>query len=274
MADGEANMQRYNDKVAAHKSTLPPDDGIMGPSYSFVDELPTPGEIGVRSGGDFSAISDAVSGVNYYVDAIGFGQKTMFNSRDMNPLGLRYFMNTGSICSNGAAMFDYIDTTPKGNLLGERVKKALRDMGLPGMRGLAPGIMEDARDALNPMPLLRAAAGGGYPQCKLVTREVGDLNGNIRSPHDGTVWIKGDTQMVNGRPNQSRWIQDTDQKGHPVYLDQAAYEAAPKQFYPDGSPITEGFGNGWEDYIDKRTAAGLLLAGIAVSFAVFAAHRK
>jgi hypothetical protein len=147
-------------------------------------------------------------------------------------------------------------------------------MGLPGMRGLAPGIMEDARDALNPMPLLRAAMGSGYPQCRLANNEVGDLNGNIRSPHDGTVWIQGETQLINGRPHQSRWIQDKDAKGNPVFMEQEAYEAAPKTFYPDGTPITEGFGNGWEDYIDKRTVAGLLLVGAALSMLTFAAHRK
>ena len=271
MAD---NMKKYNDLVAKHKSKAPADIGIMGPAYSFADELPTPGEIGVRSGGDMGAIVDAVSGINYYVDTIGFGQKTGINTRDMQPLGLRYFMNTGSICSNGAAMYDYIDTTPMGDLLGQRVKNGLRDMGLPGMRGLAPGIMEDARDALNPMPLLRAAMGSGYPQCTLVTNEVGDLYGNIRSRHDGTTWIQGDTQLINGRPHQSRWIQSKDAKGSPVFLDQEAYEAAPKTFYPDGTPITEGFGNGWEDYVDKRTAAGLLLVGAALAMLTFAAHRK
>jgi len=273
---GEANVARYNEKIAKRGPVQSQDGGFMGPSYSYADELPTPAEIGVRSGGDVGAIMDAAAGVNYYVDAIGFGQKTMFNSRDLAPLGVRYFMNTGSTCSNGASMYDYIDTIPKGNLLGARVDKGLQDMGLPRMRGLAPGIMEDARDALNPMPLLRAAIGSGYPQCKLVQLPVGDAYGRLSSPSDANnVWVKGPVVMINGAPHQNKWIQDTDSKGNKVFLDRDAWERAPKTYYPDGTPI-EGFQNGpafWEEYIDKKTAAGLLLAGLAVAFATYAAHK-
>jgi hypothetical protein len=274
--DGEQNVARYNEKVAKRGPVQSQDVGFTGPSYSYADELPTPAQIGVRSGGDAGAIIDAASAVNYYVDTIGFGQKTMFNPRDMEPLGVRYFLNTGAICSNGASMYDYVDTIPKGNLLGKRVDKGLSDMGLPRMRGLAPGIMEDARDALNPMPLLRAAVGGGYPQCRLVTYPVGDGYGRLASPSDASnVWVKGDIVMVNGRPHQARWIQDVDNKDATIFLDRDAWEKAPKTYYPDGKPI-EGFTNApafWEEYVDKKTVAGLLLAGLAVAFATYAAHK-
>jgi hypothetical protein len=257
------------------KTQVTPDAGYDA-AYSYADELPSPSEVGVRSSGDIDAITDAVGAVNYYVDAIGFGQKTLFNRHDMNPLGLRYFMNTGSTCSNGAVMYDYVDTTPKGDLLGQRVKTALSDMGLPGMRGLAPGIMEDARDALNPMPLLRAAMGSGYPQCRQVTLPVGDLNGNISSPHEANKnWITGTTTRSGNQAMQTRWVQDRDSKGRPLFMDQEAYNASKKIYNPDGTPI-EGFdGAGFlEKYIDKQTAAALMFGGIVLAFITISMNRK
>jgi len=274
--DGEANVAAWQKKVAAAgaaKSGAADSPGILGSSYSYADELPVPGEIGVRAGGDVGAIMDAVGGVNYYVDAIGFGEKTMFNQRDLKPLGVRYFMSTGSTCSNGALMWEYIDTTTKGDLMGKRVDKALGSMGLPRMRGLAPGILEDARDALNPMPIFHAAMGTGYPKCQKVTLPVGDLQGNIRSPHDpNVVWVKG---KVDPGPTQTKWVQAKDGDGYPLFMSSVDYQNDPKIYYPDGSPI-EGFENPafWEKYIDKRTMAGLMFAGLVVAFATIAIHKN
>jgi hypothetical protein len=266
-------MQRYNTKVAAYGpgKTADMNTGMMGPDYSFADELKTPAEVGVRSGGSAGDIIDAVAGVGYYTDVIGFGERTGINQHNMVPMGLRYFMSTGSTCSNGALMFEYIDTTPKGNLLGKRIGKAITDMGLPAMRGLAPGILEDARDALNPFPLFNAAMGSGYPKCKQVTLPVGDLNGNTTSPYDNTkVWIKGE---INPGSTQTRWVQDTDAGGYPVFMSQTDYENEPKLYYPDGTPI-EGFCSPDDAAARKRTVASLLLGGLIFATAVFVMNKS
>lgn len=273
--EGEANMAKYNEKVTAAgdaKSGKADSPGFFGPSYSFDNEIKSPKEIGVRADGSPGGILDAVSGVNYYSDVIGFGQKTLFNFTDMQPMGIRYFMPTGAVCSNGAQMWEYVDSIPKGDLLGNRVKNALQDMGLPGMRGLAPGIMEDARDALNPMPLFRAAMGSGYPKCKQVTLPVGDGYGNIRSPSDGTLWIKG---RVDPGPTQTKWVQDRDANGITLFMDRIEYENAPKTLYPDGTPI-EGYSEEmfWEKYIDRKSMAGLMVCGLAVAFLTFSANKE
>jgi hypothetical protein len=266
---GEKNMQRYNAKVAARGpgNTADMNTGMMGPDYSFADELKTPGEVGVRSGGSAGDIIDAVAGVGYYTDVIGFGERTGINQRDMKPMGLRYFMSTGSTCSNGALMFEYIDTMPQGNLLGKRISQAITDMGLPAMRGLAPGILEDARDALNPFPLFNAAMGTGYPKCKQVTRPVGDAYGHTTSPYDSNnVWIKG---QIDPGSMQTRWVQDTDAGGYPIFMSQVDYENDPKLYYPDGTPI-EGFSNPDDAAAAAaRTVAALLLGGLAFATAVY-----
>jgi hypothetical protein len=278
---GEANMQVWRDKVTAAgepKSGKSENPGFLGPNYAFADQLKTPAEIGVRNDGSVDGIMRAVAGVNYYSDAIGFGEPTMLNKgyNHLSPMGIRYFLPTGATCSNGALMWTYIDNVPKGNLLGKRLSKAMQDMGLPGMKGLAPGVLEDARDALNPMPIFQAAIGSGYPKCKLVTLPVGDMEGRVVDPYDSqNVWIKGKVENTGKGPTQTRWVQDRDAGGNPVFMSQLDYENDKKLYYPDGSHI-EGFTSKgiWEEYIDTQTLAGLVFAGLAVGLITFAHYKS
>jgi len=131
------------------------------------------------------------------------------------------------------------------------------------MKGLAPGMLEDARDALNPIPIFQAVIGTGYPKCKQVTLPVGDLNGNTRSPYDpDNVWIKGD---INPGNTQTRWIQDRDGSG-PITISQVDYQTEQKLYYPDGTTI-ENFMN-QHDWSNK-TVATVLLASLVASISVF-----
>jgi len=205
-------------------------DTVMGPNYSYADELSTPTELGI-SGNDGSAggIIRAVAGINYYTDAIGFGQSTglaKMNGMNQRPLGIRYFTKTGATCSNGAKMYQYIDTTPQG-LPGRVGQEIQRTLGVE-MKGLAPGIMADAAGALDPRPMFMAMSGSAYPKCKQVTLPVGDLKGQLRSPSSGTQWItESDTRVQDGTPYQTRWVYDSD-------LTQAQYNAEPKTQAKEG----------------------------------------
>ena len=68
--------------------------GYFGPKYSFADNIPLPGQIGVRQEPTFGAIIDSVGGINYYIDTIAFGGRTMFDSHSPQPMGTRFFLNT------------------------------------------------------------------------------------------------------------------------------------------------------------------------------------
>jgi hypothetical protein len=188
--------------------------GYLGPNYNPADELLPPASIGVRRGGDLGDVLGAVKGIIYYGDMIGFGQSSSNVTRGMpglKPLGVNYFVNSGIKCSNGATMYEYVTTMPTGNALGEKVRNALRDVNLPQLRGMAPGILEDAQNALNPTPIINAITGSGNPVCKLVTKPVGDFDGNIYNV-DGEILIEqlaeDDLVRINGRAHQTRWIQD------------------------------------------------------------------
>jgi hypothetical protein len=213
------------------------DYGYFGPSYSFADNIPLPGQIGVRSESSFGAIFDAVGGVNYYVDTIAFGSPTFFDSQDTKPMGIRYFLNTGQKCSNGATMSEYFDGIPKGDALGSTIAKALASVGLPGLKGLGPGIIENARDALDPRPLLSAATSSGYPVCQKIVCPVGDIYGRIQNMQDPTQppYIVDPVTYVNGMPFQERWVQGYDATGSPISVSMDEFGAAPKCYNADGS---------------------------------------
>jgi hypothetical protein len=187
--------------------------GMFGPNYSFADNLPLPGQVGVRDGDNLTDVVDSVKAVAYYVDMIGFGEASTGLSRSLNPkpLGVNTWMETPQVCSNGANMWVYMEGIPTGNALGKRVKDGLASAGLPGMRGLAPGMLEDAESALDPRPVLSSAFGSGLPRCRLVEKEVGDQDGSIQNSATNEYYIfdKDSAVKRGGRYYQKRWAFDS-----------------------------------------------------------------
>jgi len=227
--------------------------GMLGPKYDYTNELAPPSAIGVRNGGSIDDVVGAMAGVNYYIDAIGFGQSTgIAKSQGLQNqrLGIRYFMNTGMKCSNGSDMFEYIDNIPKGlpGRAGEEIQKTL---GVQ-LRGLAPGIVEDAANALNPVRLFGAAIGSGYSQCKQVSLPVGDERGRVKSDYDGSKWVDGTFILRNGIPYQTKWVYDRD--------------VSREEF--DKTRKIEGFSCSGPG--SQTIAAGILLAAVAVGFLISA----
>jgi len=186
--------------------------GFLGPQYNPADEMLPPASIGVHRGGDLGDVLGAVKGVIYYADMMGFGEASSGFTQGMpglRPLGVNYFVNTGLTCSNGATMWEYVQTIPTGGALGEKIKNAIRGVGLPQLRGMAPGILEDAESALNPFPVINAVVGSGYPQCRLVKKQVGDFDGKIYNV-DGVLLVdpEGLIGSGDGPYFQEHWIQD------------------------------------------------------------------
>lgn len=225
--------------------------GFLGPDYSPGDQLKVPGQVGVRRGGGLDDVIRAVKGVGYYTDMVAFGSESSSFTRGMGqkPLGVNYFINTGLTCSNGATMWEYVETIPTGTALGTNVKKALASSGLPPLKGMAPGIIEDAKAALNPFPVINAVIGSGYPQCTLKRLPVGDPERQIQNI-DG-VLIVDPSGIIQGRDGvyyQQRWIQDKTtvanngyenewenfMRGSDIQLAFEDWEKVPKVYRADG----------------------------------------
>ena len=251
---------------------VPAEMGFFGSSYNPADDLKAPQDIGVRAGDNLSDVIGAVKGVAYYVDTIGFGQSSSSLTSDMNlkPLGVNYFLPTGQTCSNGAEMYQYIEGIPKGDALGKRVKDAMSAMGLPGLRGLAPGMLEDAQGALNPIPLMGAVFGSGYPVCQEVDLPVGNSQGVTGTPESPLAWIGAvDPKKISRRNNlvfQKAWIQATDKSGKPLTISREVWEKTPKTHNRDGTPKKK---EGFATYGGQQIIPYLVIgAGLLVGFAI------
>ena len=253
--------------------------GLLGPNYSFADNLPLPGQVGVRDGDSLDSVIDSVKAVGYYVDMIGFGEASSGLTRGVGPgggpkpLGVRTWMKTGMKCSNGADMWTHMDGVPEGTALGKRIRDGLASAGLPGMRGLAPGIMEDAQSALDPMPIVKTIFGTGFPQCRLEKKEVGDQDGNIKNSATGDYYIQNPETVIKegSRSYQKRWSHDRD-------LTQDEWNKAEKTHCADGyrldnhrdsncanplESLSEGFDGFQRSWVSVGLATALIL-GIAV----------
>lgn len=226
-------------------SMIPSGIGFFGSPYSPANAMMTPPQIGVNVGDSMDDVINAVKGVGFYTDQIGFGAPStgLTQGMPLQPLGVNYFMKTGLTCSNGAEMWQYIQGIPQGDALGTKLKDVMAEMGLPPLKGLAPGMIEDAENALNPSPLINALFGSGYPQCKQATLPVGDAYGRIADPDTGEMWISNPETATNTGSGytQTYWIQDTDSQGNPINLSRDQWVAAAKTFNSDGTPKKEGF---------------------------------
>jgi hypothetical protein len=267
-----SSQQGSETRTSILPSMLPSDMGFFGSSYSPADAMKTPVQIGVKVGDSMDDVINAVKGVGFYVDQIGFGAPStgLTQGMPLAPLGVNYFIKTGLTCSNGAEMWEYVKGISQGDALGNKIKNVMAEMGLPPLKGLAPGMIEDAKNALNPAPLIGAMFGSGYPQCKRVTEQVGDAYGNIRDSDTGEAWIADPNTAVSrgGSYVQTRWVQDTDSSGNPINLTRDQWVAAPKTFNKDGTPVKTKATEGFQGFMTRPStviAAGVLCL-LAIAF--------
>jgi hypothetical protein len=243
-------------------SMIPEGIGFFGSPYKPADAMMTPPQIGVQVGNSMDDVINAVKGVGFYSDQIGFGAPStgLTQGMPLKPLGVNYFMKTGLSCSNGAEMWQYMQGITQGDALGEKMKMVMAEMGLPPLQGLAPGMIEDAENALNPSPLINAMFGSGYPQCKQVTLPVGDAYGRVMDSDTNEDWIGDSTglQQTGNGYVQTRWVQDTDRLGNPINLTRDQWVAAPKTFNPDGTPVQTQ--EAFEDFMTRPST--IIVVGV------------
>jgi hypothetical protein len=112
---------------------------IVGPAYSYADNIQTPGQLGVGTNGTFDQLYSNLAAVGTYVDDMTYGSR---------PLGNRFYINTGGTC-----------TAPDGSLQSRY--NFINNVG----SGLIPGVVGDIQ-GLNPTYLFTAIASDSSPACK------------------------------------------------------------------------------------------------------------
>jgi len=169
-------------------------------------------------------------------------------------------------------MWQYMQGIPEGNALGPNVKNAMAAMGLPPLKGLAPAMLEDVENALDPGPMMNALFGSGYPVCSEVTLPVGDAYGRIKDSTTGEPWISDpDTAIDTGNGyTQKRWIQSVDSKGNPINLSRENFEAKKKTHHPDGTPIDD---DSFQNMVTRPSSIVVIGVLCVIAFAIIRRRR-
>jgi hypothetical protein len=128
---------------------------VLGPSYSYADNVRSPSSLGVGSDGSFGQLSTNLGAVGTYINTLIQGNP---------PLGNRYYVNTGGTCTapDGSiqARYNYINNFPNGSDL---LPAGMSDLGA-GYNGLIPGVVGDI-EGLNPLYMMKALAADSSPTC-------------------------------------------------------------------------------------------------------------
>jgi hypothetical protein len=146
-------------------------DKLMGPSYPYYSNIKTPKEIGMSDEGSLSALGSDINGLISYVEVLVSGKSNA--SRSGNPLGNKFFLNTGATCKDiktnqDVERYIYVNNVPVGNI--PFISSGM-GVNFSEMRGLIPGIMGNL-NVLNPFGIMQAFLAGSNPDCQEITMET------------------------------------------------------------------------------------------------------
>jgi hypothetical protein len=128
---------------------------LVGPEYSYANNISGPSSLGVGSDGSFGQLGTNADAIAYYTKALITGDP---------PLGNQYFVNTGGMCTapDGSLQprYNYINNMASGSAA---LPSAISELG-SDFNGLIPGIAEDI-EGLNPLHLFAGLMSDPNPQC-------------------------------------------------------------------------------------------------------------
>lgn len=128
---------------------------LMGPDYSYAENIQGPSSQGVGSEGSFSQLGRNADAISYYVQQLITGDP---------PLGNQFFVNTGGTCTAPDGQlrerYNYIDNMSSGSAA---LPAAMSEIG-SDFNGLIPGIVDDI-EGLNPIHIFTAMASDASPAC-------------------------------------------------------------------------------------------------------------
>jgi len=135
---------------------------LMGPSYSYADNIQGPSSMGVSSNGSFSQIGKNTDAITNYVKYMISGPA----------LGNQFFVNTGGSCTapdkSVQSRYNYINNVANGaDALPASMKQDLGGIA-SNFDGLLPGMLTDL-EGLNPLHLFSAMAADSEPTCECYT---------------------------------------------------------------------------------------------------------
>ena len=150
-------------------------DKLLGPSYPYYENIKSPSQLGMSDSGTMKQLGKNIDGLIQYVEVLVSG--TSSASKTGQPLGNKFFLNTGGKCNDVATKtqqdrYIYINNVPNGSIpfISSAMGQNFKDF-----RGLIPGIMGNL-SVLNPFDITQAFMAGSNPDCKNIKLETIDIN--------------------------------------------------------------------------------------------------
>ncbi len=144
-----SNVEGAADKVS---------NDILGPDYSYSDNIPGPTSLGVGSNGTMGQLFTNVDAATQYIKILITGDP---------PLGNQYYVNTGGTCvapdGSTQSRMNYINNKATGEDL---VPQSMNELSFisSDLNGLIPGVVGDI-EGLDPLYLFNAMTADGSPSC-------------------------------------------------------------------------------------------------------------
>jgi hypothetical protein len=142
----------------------------MSSDYPYYKYIKNPEALGMSDKGTLAQMGKDIKGLISYTQLLVTGKGDA--STTGQPLGNRYFQNTGGKCTDvtGAEQdrYIYIDNVPDGSI---PIISSGMDVKFNEFRGLIPGVIASA-GAINPLAIMGAFMAGSIPQCQKITLET------------------------------------------------------------------------------------------------------
>jgi hypothetical protein len=179
---------------------------IMGPDYSYSDNIPGPNSLGVGSAGTMGQLTTNIDAANQYVKIMVTGDP---------PLGNQYYVNTGGACTapdgSTQSRYNYINNKSVG---ADLLPPGLSDLSFlsSDLNGLIPGIVGDL-EGLNPLFLFKSLVADGTPPCECYQCQVTDgspynfLTQSLSPDFDANLCTQVDTALckASGKESFENW---------------------------------------------------------------------
>ena len=153
------------------------EEKLLGPNYSYTNQIKSPGEMGMSSTGSFATLERDISGLISYVELLVTGGGNA--SKTGRPLGNKFFLKTGAKCKDKKTgelvqRSIYINNVPDGS-----IPFITSGMGVnfTTFEGIIPGTMSNV-SKINPFQMLQSFMMGSNPECQAMTLQTIDVNNN------------------------------------------------------------------------------------------------
>jgi hypothetical protein len=169
-------MSNFFDNIMNDLSGM--EEQILGPNYKYHKFIKTPKEIGMSGDGSINAIGSNINGLISYTRLLVSGGGPA--SATGKPLGNKYFLQTGSQCTdkksgNQVNRFIYVNNVPDGEI--PFISSGM-GVNFTEFEGLLPGTMSNIAK-MNPLGVFQAFMLGDSPECQDIKMETIDVNNNV-----------------------------------------------------------------------------------------------